>query len=153
MTVSLTIPAEYVDDFRDAVVYEIENGTSAVETQRKAIRRSAEWRDDSLERIHDDDMRLAHRLLAQDGTLLAYLENADDEEPFAIPADVADAPTLAHACHAMARKVVAPRVRSLLNYGPLDTKIAAALNAQLARLSWAIESSARLVDGDAGTAA
>ena len=142
----LTIPADYLDDFRDAVVYEIEDGTNAVETARKEIR-DDEYRPpaerEKRAAMHNDDRRLAIGLLAQDGKVLDQLEAAEEGEEFTVAADDA---TLAHVCMAMGRKVVAPRVARLLEFSPIDRKIAGLIEQELARLAWAVDNSARLTD-------
>lgn len=138
--VALTIPGEYMDDFRDAVVFEIADGTNAVETNRKAIRDAADLRKDAWQATCEVDWRCSVRLLAQDGVLLDQLEGAEPDQEFKASADDA---TLAHACHAMARKVIAPRVRHLLDYSPISEDVLTDLREQLARLSWAIDNSAR----------
>jgi hypothetical protein len=136
---TVTIPAEYVDDFRDAVVYEIADSTDAVETNRKAIRDAVDRREDGWRDTCEVDWRGSVRLLAEDGVLLSQLEVAEPGQEFTARAvDV----TLSFACAAMARKVVAPRVRHLLRYSPLDEEIVGKLHEQIARLSWAIDSAA-----------
>jgi hypothetical protein len=139
--VTLTIPAEYVDDFRDAVVFEIADGTDAVETNRKAIRDAADRRQDAWRSTCEVDWRSSVRLLAEDGVLLNQLEAAEPGQEFTASADDV---TLAHACAAMAEKVVGRRVKDLLIYRPIDENVATELRVQLARLSWAIDNSTRL---------
>src|SRR4051794_35008437 len=116
---TLTIPAAYLDDFRDALVHEIADGADAVFTARKRATDAADTRG-NLDVGRDEDWRSAVRLVAQDGALLHQLEAATPGEDFTATADEA---TLAHACGAMARKVVSPRIERQLRFFPLDAKV------------------------------
>jgi hypothetical protein len=143
-TATLAIPAAYVDDVRTATAYEISQATHAVFTELKAIREAGERGEDPA--MHAADWRGAIRLLAQDGALLDQLEAAGDGEDFTASAEAA---TLAHIAEAMARKVIAPRIKGLLNFTPLDGKLAAELRESIARLTWAVDNAAHLFDPDA----
>jgi hypothetical protein len=110
---ALTIPAERLGSFRAAV-------SEALAFEAGCVKDEA------------SDDQSAARLLDQDASLLRQLLGAGAE---AIEVR-ADADTLAHALHTMAKTVVMPRLAEALEIGPLDPE---EVRPALAELSWAID--------------
>jgi hypothetical protein len=138
---SITVPAAYLNDFREAVVVEIRDGTNAVKVNRKAIQDAADRGRDGWRETCEIDWRGSVRLLAQDGLLLHQLEAAEAGQEFTAEGDAA---TLGHVCQAFAEKVIGPRLMHLLNYAPISDNVAAEVHAAIERLTWAVDESARL---------
>ena len=129
---TLTVPAEYAEDFRAALVEEIASDIQNVQHDRRALaERMADGRTD-LD-IRKVDLRNAMRQLDRDiglGVLVGLEGDGEIEIRNANPAD------LFAICEAMARVVVEPRLRQALEYGPIDSGGA---RSQLGALSWAID--------------
>ena len=129
--ITLTVPAEHAEDFRAALVEEVASDAQSVQNDRKELEeRMAEGRTD-LD-IRRADLRNAIQQLDRDiglGVLVGLDGEGEIEIRNADPAD------LFHVCETMARRVVEPRLRRALEYGPIDSDGA---RAQLAPLSWAI---------------
>ena len=129
---TLTVPADYAEDFRAALAEEIATDAERVQSDRQALEeRMADGRTD-LD-IHRDDLRNAMQRLNRDMGLGALVAIDGDGE---IEIGNADPGDLFAVCETMARRVVEPRLRRALSYGPIDSDRA---RAQLAPLSWAID--------------
>jgi hypothetical protein len=134
---TLTVPSEYVEDFRAAIVEELALDTGNVQELRAKVYDPYEQH----AALAAQDLRGAIRFLAQDAALFDQLHAADGTlEPDS------DAETLAQTCETMARKIVGAELDRQLRFAPIDAAAAERLRDVMARLSWAIDNAARLHD-------
>ena len=129
---TLTAPAEYVDDFRAALMAEITWSAGVAEEHREAGER--------------EDLRCAIRLLEEDASLLSQLESQHPDDPRAPVELAADdhIEALEHACATMASKIIGPKLEDEVGYSPMDERQAGRVRTQIARLSWAVDRAAEM---------
>ena len=135
--ITLTVPAEYAEDFRTALAEEIASDAKSVQSDRRELEERMAYGGPHVD-IRRNDLRNAMQRLDRDiglGALVALDGDGEIEIRNADPAD------LFHVCETMARQVVEPRLRRALEYGPTDSDGA---RAQFAPLFWAINCAERL---------
>lgn len=122
--VTLTVPEEFVEHFRDGVLHEI--------------------------RVDGDIRRYDHDDVVGPGALITHLSQ-DLGVLRQVPANdagrgelTASPEALAHAAEAMAREVLGPKLVDALACGPIDEKYAPQVLELTAALSWAVERAAEL---------
>lgn len=154
------IPAEYVEDFRAAVVDEIRwEANCIVEDVRKstpdegaildALEQDAEEtqaRDALAKRdaaVRFADVRSDVGLMAHDVALFDQLEEAPAGGDVELRAEGLGAmESLPHVFEAMARKVVGPRLQEALEVGPMDLDWLPKIREPVERLTWAVDRAA-----------
>ena len=143
---TLTVPAEYAEDFRAALVYELAEEAGYVKNERKKLRKAR-----YLDREHasDDGLRMAMGLLERDVALCAQVGFLEDTGAIEIPVEGVrdDLGTLGHVCETVARKIIGPRLAEALDCGPFDEKAAVELRELMERLAWAIDRAAEVNAG------
>lgn len=118
---TLTVPAEYAEQFHCAVLREIKSDSEGVEDALKEGPESVrEW----TQRLNQS-VALANQVPAE-------LNN----KPVPVRSD---AETLAHACEALARQVVGPRIQGALMIGPMDEHAVPEDLQLLGAARWAVE--------------
>lgn len=136
--VTLTVPAEFAEDFRAAIVREIAFDVRGIEDDENA-------RADRLagsifaEESNGEDERHHREQLAEDMALACRVGIA---ETGAIEVTSSDASQLAHICERMAQDVVQPQIARALAISPLDD--GAAVRPMIAALTWAVGNAERL---------
>jgi len=135
---TMTIPAEYADDFRAAIVGELAQTIEHVQTERKRFEERT-WRRDPLADVSEADLSGAMRLVARDARLLAQIGHEGIAD---LQVDIDDEGTLAHVFETMARDVVGPRLTEALTVGPMEPEWTRELTPLIGRLSWAIDRAA-----------
>lgn len=138
MESNLTVPAEYADEFRHAVVQEIHRDTNYIEGHRSDLLKAAEERSNLA--VHAEDLRASMRQLERDVRLLETV-GYEGDGPIEIRTD--DSDTLAHALESMAQRVVGPLIQDAVEVTPIDVEHAATLRPLIERLSWAADQAAR----------
>ncbi len=133
---TLTVPGEYAEDFRLALVEEIAFQARAVKDNRAELVRRRFMREEP-QPGDDADVRGALKLLRQDGELAAQVSMEALTEPFEVQVD--DLATVQHAFETMVRSVVGPRLAEELDTSPLDTGQVERLRALMEELRWTVE--------------
>ena len=150
MQTTVTIPAEYVEDFRAALVSEIrweaqcilKDADRAAPDAATILKRLDEPDPEAVEAYAD--VRGDARLMSHDVALFDQLAEAvicdgsvelDVEGPEALDA-------VPHVFEAMASKVVGPRLEAALGVGPMDRDWLPKIREQIERVSWAVERAA-----------
>jgi hypothetical protein len=139
---SITIPAQYAEDFRAAITEEIALQAKFVRSdQKKAIEWEASGDDDRAAGSRED-ARHGRYLLAGDAALLGRVGREGTDELQIRVTDADEAGMVAHALEVMARKIVGRRIKRSLSYSPIDGEAAPGLVELAARLMWTVERSA-----------
>lgn len=141
----LTVPAEYVEDFRAAIVSEIDHEAVQVESHRKKAAEYEKRGRGAAAETQREDMRNSMDLLVRDAALLALPAHNDRDHRIEV-LDQGDAETVAHVLETMAQKIVGPRLAEELGYGPMDGHAAVEVREAIARLSWTVDHAAELHD-------
>ncbi len=132
--VALTVPAEYVEDFRAAMLEEIATDTRWVKSQWKALAAATE-RGAATDAVRAD-LSGSKRHLAQDVELLAQA-GLDGDGAIEI-SDSCDTSTIAHVCETMARDIVGAQLHDALACSPIAVEEAPGLRRLVEELGWAI---------------
>lgn len=131
----LTVPAEFAEDFRAAIVREIAFDIRQIEDDRKA---RLEDRAGGMPRLHaakaDEDAQSHLGQLADDMALAQQVDLTGTGE---ITLTFTDAGQVAHICEEMAQEVVGPYIARLLEFGPLDDSVEPQIREAVESLSWA----------------
>jgi hypothetical protein len=127
---ALTIPAEYLEDMRTALVWEIEDDGDRLRANQALV--VSARRNDDLDREDRDD---AVNLLRKDMQLLEQLLDATEDAEA-----TADADTIADVLQTMVR-ILAKQLRKEMIYGPLHMGRVLDLGG---RLRWAAEEAIRI---------
>lgn len=138
LVATLTVPLEYVERFRQALVYEINLDATA-----DAITPAGMQHEHRSRRLVNADLRAAASTVAGDLDLLAQVPDEPDG-PVCLRTDEPDA--LAHACEAMARVVVGPRLAELVGMGPFEDDLAAQIADAAEAVKWATANAIRFHD-------
>jgi post-segregation antitoxin (ccd killing protein) len=142
---AITVPMDYIEDFRAAIVEELAFETDAAKKHRKELA-EARWREDAAAIvIAAGDLAGVMDYLHDLSSLLVDVYG--DEIVFDAAALRMHRKVLPYVFEAMARKVVGPRLseEQALGVGPMDESWAAdGLRPLVAQLSWAIDTAARL---------
>lgn len=139
--VTLTVPAEYVEDFCVALAAEMTEEASILMKDRASAEEARQWRrETAVIEARQADFEGAMDLLALDAAMYLTASRTPKGEPAQL-AMVDNHGSVAFACEQFARKVVGPRLTELISSGPID---ADAVREQINRLTWAIEKSAEL---------
>jgi hypothetical protein len=135
---TVTVPADYADDFRAAIIGELATTIGYAQEERKQLEQRTYERD-PLAAISTADLKSQMNLVARDARLLTMVghEGVGDVE-----VDVDEDGTLAHVFETMARGVVGPRLSAALDVGPIEADVAAEIVALTERLAWAINRAA-----------
>jgi hypothetical protein len=148
--VSVTIPAEYVQDFRAAVVSEIrweaecivKDAAKATPDEFAILKRLDEPEPADVA-VSYADVRNDARLMGHDVALFDQLEDVQADSDAELHLEgLAAMESLAHVFEAMARNVVGPRLAEALGVGPIDAGWLPKINGQIERVSWAAERAA-----------
>lgn len=142
--VTLKVPAEHAEDFRRALVKEMEIDIGSVNANRESLEKAMYMEnfgghpaDSSRE-----DVRGSMATLLRDAALM---EEADLTGSGAIEIRTSDVDSLAAACETMAREIVGKQLADALGCAPLDERYTAkALRPLIDRLSWALDHAAEL---------
>lgn len=135
--VSVTIPAEYVEDFRAALVREIAASVKAVQDDYRSLDEAEGWLPDKV-KFRRADLECATGLLVADAALLAGMgANATGLTGEDVELQ-ADADTIAHGFESMAR-VIELRLRDIVDCSPIDAKYAGKARHTMERLQWAAD--------------
>jgi hypothetical protein len=137
-SVAITIPADYLEDVRTALIVEIENDGNALQTNQEAVTSSSRKED-----LGREDRASSVRLLRNDVRLLDQLLDASGQTKVS-----ADWETLTEVLQAMVR-VLSSRLVDECGYAPVD--MVAVLDLA-GRLRWAARESAG-IDGRDGSEA
>jgi hypothetical protein len=141
---TVTVPAEYADDFREAVIEEIAQQVEFNKKDRAELAEAIKYRkpEKTIE-IDRADLALSTRLLIKDTRLLDLVSAAEGE--LSVPVERGDGDgTLSYAFETMARKVVGPRLTEALGFGPFVAESEDELRELTSRLMWAVEQAAAL---------
>jgi hypothetical protein len=111
---AITIPADFLEDVRSALVAELDRDSDALRTDQAALLSSGKDRSESWAKATRADRDLAVRLLRNDLRTLDELLDATGDTKV-----TADRDTLFHALEAMGR-LLTERLRVEMGYGPLD---------------------------------
>ena len=138
--VTLTVPAEYAEDFRAALVHDLAEETGYVKKERKELLNVIEMRKDT--ESQRDAHRTAMKMLDREVELFrqAGYEGAGDIE--ISMGD--DQGVVAYAFETVARQIIGPRLADALHVGPIDQEWAAQLRELIERLTWAIDQAAEV---------
>lgn len=135
--VTLTVPAEYADDFRLALAYELREEATYVEKEHKDFLEEKVYR---REDASDVDLRGAMKMLTRDAELFIQAGfEGDGKIEISIQDDVGAVP---FAFETVARKIVGPHLMEALDCGPFDAAYSDKLHDLINRLSWAIDRAA-----------
>ncbi|HWH46135.1 MAG TPA: hypothetical protein VNT32_15565 [Thermoleophilaceae bacterium] len=130
---TLTVPAEYVEDFRQAIVEEIAFETKAIAETRRDLDEHRERKDELAAEVSSADMESAMGYLERVAALLPATADG------AVELD-ADPVVLSHTLATMmARGIIGPRLTGLLEVVPLEGESVAKVLAEWDRLYWALE--------------
>lgn len=130
---TLTVPAEYAEHFRAAMVEEIAFDAGMLQRERGRTRCRE---DEPADKSNAADLRWMTDQLTGDAALFEQMGHEGE-----IEVRTADVGALAHACETMAEKVIGPEITHHLSYAPLDPE---ALRPLIDGLSWAVEKVAEL---------
>lgn len=146
--VSVTIPTEYVENFRAALVYEIrweaeciiKDAEEATPDEATILKRL----DEPAPAVSYADVRMDAKLMYYDVTVFDQLSDVVPRNgAVQVLVEVPEAlDTLAHAFESMARQVAGPRLKEALGVGPIDRGWLPKIREQMERVSWAVERAA-----------
>ena len=143
----VTIPANYVADFRAAVVHEILWEAECIKGHTPKPCADPELKiTDPEPTIEYADVRSDAQLMAIDVALFDQLEGVDvlgGENAVLTVEGRGAIESVPNVFEAMAREVVAPRLLRALGVGPMDEDWAPAVHELLARAGWAVELAAQ----------
>ena len=118
--VTLTVPAEYVEDFCVALAVEMTEEASILVKERASTKEAREWRrETSVIEARQSDFEGAMGLLAADAAMYLAVSRTPKGEPAQL-AMLDNQGSVAFACEQFARKVVGPRLAELLESGPIN---------------------------------
>jgi hypothetical protein len=137
--VRVTVPAEYAEDFRAALEHEIAMEVECVKDEDARISRALECRQD----VSTADRDGARRMLALQANLLGQVEAADGDIEVAL---VDRYGVVAHVFETMARDIVGLKIMDEMGPSPIGSDDLPKLRALTERLSWTLETTARLHD-------
>ena len=135
--VTLTVPAEFAEEFRAAVVREIAFDVRQIEDDQAQL---VECKAGTVfeGRYNAADARLHLSQLAADAALAGKVDlEASGAVELTAPAE-----QLAHVCELMAQEIIRPRISRALDVCPVDN--GEALRPMIAALSWAVDNAERL---------
>lgn len=138
--VTLTVPEQFAEDFRAAIVREIAFDVRSIEDDQKA--RGEQLTGSAFaKKLNAADVRLHLEQLTAD---MAIAAQARLTEEGCVEVTSPEAGMLAHVCENMAQEVVGPQIAAALEVGPLDEGVANTLRPMVASLMWAVDNAERL---------
>ena len=137
---TLTVPAEYAEDFRAALAHDIAEEAGYVERDRKKLLTVIENRKDT--EFQRNELRSTMKMLDRSAELFRQVGHEDSGDIEISMGD--DLGVVAYVFETVARKIIGPQLADALHVGPIDQEWAAQLRELIERLTWAIDQAAEV---------